>query len=106
MSTDSQIPPDFTIPEDLQPAVAFELTSYSTVAEELADRLYSAGLPEDQANTVAIDCLVRQACELGMYTAIAIDNRPPSRERWIEVMGEVFDQTLAAREAALAEHRQ
>ena len=100
--TTAAIPPNFTIPDELQAEIGFLLEVYSTVAEELADKLFSVGLPEDQANTVAVDCLVRQSCELAMYTAIAVDKRPPSRERWMAVMGEVFDQTLAARAAAVA----
>lgn len=100
--TKKAIPPDFRIPEELQAEVGFLLAIYATIAEELADKLFSVGLPEDQANTVAVDCLIRQSCELAMYTAIALDNRPPNRERWMEVMGEVFDQTLGAREVAAA----
>jgi len=100
--TTEAIPPDFSIPDELQAEVGLLLTVYSTIAEELADKVFAVGLPETQANTVAVDCLVRQSCELAMYTAIAVDDRPPSRERWMEVMGEVFDQTLAARASAAA----
>lgn len=100
--TTEAIQPDFGIPDEVKAAVGLLLTVNSTLAEELADKLFAAGLPEALANGFAVDCLTRQSCELAMYTAIALHNRTPSRERWIELMGRVFDQSLAAREVAAA----
>jgi hypothetical protein len=92
------IPPDFTVPEPLRPIVDEIRNRYSLTADVIAGELYTAGLPHEQANTVAVDMLIEWACELAMITCVVLDGRQPQLARWQEVTADKF-QLVASRYA-------
>jgi hypothetical protein len=94
----SSVPPDFTVPEAVRPIVDQIRNRYSLTADVIAGELYTAGLPHEQANTVAVDMLIEWACELAMINAVVLGNRQPSLARWQEITADKF-QLAASRYA-------
>jgi hypothetical protein len=50
-----------------------------------------------------VDILVRQACRLALAVAVDLHERTASKERWLEVCGDIFEEESSSFVASITE---
>lgn len=82
----------FAIPPELIEQVREIGSRYSLTPGVIAGGLRGIGLPIEQANTITVEILMRWACALALTNAVEVMQASPSRERWLQATGNVFDE--------------
>jgi hypothetical protein len=95
------IPADFKMDEYTRERVASLMNDQRAAIIDCQHKLSAAGLPGDLAASLAADIFVRLGCEMALDVAMEMHGRDPSRDRWVQICGDTFDQVLTAYSGAM-----